>query len=233
MLVIRHGSLVSVLLFSIANFISISEFLHVSSHAGLFQLHNHARLNRSWLVGGKMLGRKKSSTTTTNSITQIQPDPRLRFGEVSIVVESSIIPVEDNLDVPSFFHFGRQSSECLCPDPSPDAGTVRRACSTTCVTSETLCGRTCVRSTTYAAVFSLFSGVQWQPSSEISISVVITSKYSQVVGKDCEKLESECIASSALTEASKLTEAAVALSAGIAVGAIGIGLAATSPKEND
>ena len=202
--------LVSIFLFSVANFISISEFLQGSNSKGLINARPH------WI---KILSKRKSPPTieTFQGIT---------------TVEGSMTPIEENLNVPSFLNVGRQNTKCLCTDPSPDAGTVGRSCSTTCTTSETYCGRTCVRSTTYAAMFSLFSGVQKQwDSDDVSLSVVITSTYFKVTGKDCKKLESECIASSALVEASRLTGAAVALSAGIAVGAIAIGLAATTPKQ--
>lgn len=223
--IIRQEGIVSVLLFSIANFISISELNPGSNHAQLFPSHNHARPHGSLL---KLLSRRKP--TTTNLIGKMEPDVGQIFGEISTtgVLEGSMIP-EENLSVPSFLNIGRQNTECLCFDPSPDAGTVRRSCSATCTTSETHCGRSCARLTTYAAIFSLFSGEQWQWDSTVPVSVVITSKYSQVVGKECEKLESECIVSSALAEASQLAGAAVALSAGIAVGAIG--LAATSQKQ--
>nr|CAH0105579.1 unnamed protein product [Daphnia galeata] len=201
--------LVSILLFSVANFISISEFLQDSNRKGLINARPH------WL---KMLSKRKSPPTieTFQGIT---------------TVEGSMTPIEENLNVPRFLNVGRQNTKCLCTDPSPDAGTVGRSCTTTCTTSETYCGRTCVRSTTYAAMFSLFSGLQKQWDSDVSLSVVITSTYFKVTGKDCKNLESECIASSALVEASQFTGAAVALSAGIAVGAIAIGLAATIPKQ--
>ncbi|EFX63899.1 hypothetical protein DAPPUDRAFT_334841 [Daphnia pulex] len=223
--IIRQEGLVSVLLFSIANFISISELNPGSNHAQLFQSHNHARPHGSLL---KLLSRRKP--TSTNLIGKMEPDVGQIFGEISTTaaLEGSMIS-EENLSVPSFLNIGRQNTECLCSDPSPDAGTVRRSCSATCTTSETHCGRSCARLTTYAAIFSLFSGEQWQWDSTVPVSVVITSKYSQVDGKECKKLESECIVSSALAEASQLAGAAVALSAGIAVGAIG--LAATSQKQ--
>ncbi len=89
--------------------------------------------------------------------------------ETSPILESSIVQ-EKNLkrfprnNLLSLFS-GRQKGEntlpkCTCDDPSPSAGTIGRACSTTCRNSETLCSgsRTCYRSTTFMTIYSLLTG---------------------------------------------------------------------------
>jgi len=47
---------------------------------------------------------------------------------------------------------------CTCSDPNPEGATIGRACSTTCLTSETWCyGQTCTRTTTFSALYFLFT----------------------------------------------------------------------------
>nr|CAH0104707.1 unnamed protein product [Daphnia galeata] len=167
------------------------------------------------------------------------------YPEASPILESSIVQ-EKNL---KRFHrnnlfglFGsRQEGEnifpsprgCTCEDPSPLAGTIGRACSTTCRNSETLCSgsRTCYRSTTFMAIYSLLTGSQFafynttnQMILTISVSTLLTMTYSQINEERCEILESQCSAKDSIAKARQSAADVAALSVGLAAGAVGISL---------
>ena len=153
--------------------------------------------------------------------------------ETSPILESSIVQ-EKNL---KRFHrnnlfglFGsRQEGEnilpspqgCTCDDPSPLAGTIGRACSTTCRNSETLCSgtRTCYRSTTFMAIYSLLTGSKFafyntthQMILTISVSTLLTMTYSQIDAERCEILESKCSAKDSIAKARQSAADVAALS---------------------
>jgi hypothetical protein len=128
------------------------------------------------------------------------------FDEIEPFLESSIVE-EKNLkrfhknNLFSLFG-GRQEvtsvTGCTCDDPSPSAGTIGRACSTTCRNSETLCSgsRTCYRTTTFMAVYSLITGRYYQAGDTGPLEATFSKKYFQIDETDCEILESQCSAAS-------------------------------------
>ena len=149
--------------------------------------------------------------------------------EFSPALESSIVSSssESNLKI---FHpklwmslFNNRQSEtshttntgCTCSDPNPSGATFGRVCSTTCLISETLCdSQAYTRTTTLSILFSLFTGLQIQGGLTFDISYLSTTQMTQIDDSDCELLESQCIARTALTQA-KVTGA---LAAGAAIG---------------
>ena len=155
-------------------------------------------------------------------------------------LESSIVQEKNLKRFPQNNLFGlfggRQTVEsatgCTCDDPSPSAETIGRACSTTCTTSETLCSgtRTCYRTTTYMAIFSLFSGSQfffYDPVYDTEIfpvSTILTRAYSQIEEDRCEILESRCNALDSIAKARQSAADVAALSVGLAAGAVGIAI---------
>jgi hypothetical protein len=159
------------------------------------------------------------------------------FDEIEPFLESSIVE-EKNLkrfhknNLFSLFG-GRQEvtsvTGCTCDDPSPSAGTIGRACSTTCRNSETLCSgsRTCYRTTTFMAVYSLITGRYYQAGDTGPLEATFSKKYFQIDETDCEILESQCSAASSLSKAIKssgIFVVNVALTLGLAAGAVGIAL---------
>jgi hypothetical protein len=161
--------------------------------------------------------------------------------ETSPILESSIVQ-EKNLkrfsrnNLLSLFS-GRQKGEntlpkCTCDDPSPLAGTIGRACSTTCQISETLCSgsRTCYRSTTFMAIYSLLTGTTFfydkekKTTKTFSVSTILTRTYSQIDEERCEILESKCGAKNSIAKARQSAADVAALSVGLAAGAVGISL---------
>ena len=76
---------------------------------------------------------------------------------------------------------------CTCSDPDPARATFGRVCSTTCVTSETLCNwQTCTRTTTLSILYSLFTGLQFQGGQTFDVSYLSTSQVAQIDELDCE-----------------------------------------------
>ncbi|XP_046462657.1 uncharacterized protein LOC124208816 [Daphnia pulex] len=109
---------------------------------------------------------------------------------------------------------------CTCSDPNPQGVTIGRICSTTCLKPETLCyGQTCTRTTTFSALYFLFTGEQFLGQETFPISFLSTTQKIEIDEFDCELLESKCIAKSASTQAKVIgalgTGAAIALSIGI------------------
>nr|CAH0102867.1 unnamed protein product [Daphnia galeata] len=161
--------------------------------------------------------------------------------ETSPILESSIVQ-EKNLkrfprNLLSLFG-ARQEGEntlpkCTCDDPSPLAGTIGRVCSTTCRNSETLCSgsRTCYRSTTFMAIYSLLTGskfafydTHYLYTQTDDVSSILTRRYSQIDEESCEILESKCSAKNSIAKARQSAADVAALSFGLAAGADGISL---------
>nr|CAH0113100.1 unnamed protein product [Daphnia galeata] len=162
--------------------------------------------------------------------------------ETSPILESSIVPENNLKRLPRNNLFGlfggRQDGgntlpKCTCEDPSPSAGTIGRACSTTCRNKETLCSgtRTCYRSTTFMAIYSLLTGATTifldtviSATLTEDISSILTRKYSQIDEERCEILESQCSAEDSIAKARQSAADVAALSVGLAAGAVGISL---------
>jgi hypothetical protein len=162
------------------------------------------------------------------------------FYEIGPFLESSIVE-EKNLErFPQnnlFSLFGGRDEydeckKCTCDDPSPTAGTIGRACSTTCTNRETLCSgsRSCYRTTTFMAVYSLFTGSRfffYDPVFDteiLPISTILTRTFSQIDEERCEILESQCNAVDTLAKARQPAADVAALSVGLAAGLIGIAI---------
>ncbi|EFX73214.1 hypothetical protein DAPPUDRAFT_110008 [Daphnia pulex] len=166
------------------------------------------------------------------------PKSNSLFDVIEPFLESSIVEEKNLKKIPQNNLFRRLSGRqevksvtgCTCNDPSPSAGTIGRACSTTCRNSETLCSgsRICYRTTTFMAVYSLFTGTRYffydtkYGTKSFSISTILTRTYSQIDEEKCELLESQCNAVDTLAKARQPAADVAALSVGLGAGAVGI-----------
>ncbi|XP_032781080.2 uncharacterized protein LOC116919237 isoform X1 [Daphnia magna] len=183
--------------------------------------HNFARLFDTLLKLPKRSGLRGLDPSQWNSEIHNLDDRQLHWN-TNPSVQSSIVPLDETLETPFLFSFGRQNSGCTC---KAIVLVEEGFCITTCSTAETQCGQTCTRTITFSG-YTKFG------------ELPIYRQSSQIDEKACEKLEIDCITSSLLSMASSSSAIAatasvvanIALSAGIAAGIAALAFAA---KEKD
>lgn len=184
-----------------------------------------------WLNSPNSLQPSKTQTTPASALDKISDHKRVKQQHEPLFVslESSIVPVDENVEVPSFLGFGRQvTGLCGCVVKDANGLGIFFKCSTVCIVSETKCGQTCTRTTS----FSSFSYIE-------PLIAGFPKTMQTVNEKDCKRLSLQCLISSALSTASRSLStvatasvgANVVLAAGVAAGVVALALALTKPEE--
>lgn len=155
---------------------------------------------KKWLAEGK-----GSQSETLDMETLFREKTETKFKWRKPTLESSIVPLGESLDVPSFLRSSHKilmdqqessTSSCWC-DPIS-------ICYTTCTSYETRCGRTCAHVTAFTAEYYR----KRQHTHTISTEVDINQT-------NCEDVRAACVASAAV--------AAAAVAAFAVIAAVGIG----------